>query len=314
MWGWGLQETVENSRLGDSKKFRSVWRLKHEEEKKDRLKRLELLRGHRLYPSMLEEEESLVQTVGYCFGCGDDVVTDPETLEVVCVCCGRVWGKSAGENRIPIEEDNVAGGHAEGSYNPITHLEFLGGLGSKVDTFLAADVLGDCGDMPEEVRLKLEEEMLVQFLLTGKRLTVKNGKFRSPFALSRASHAQVPLTNSLLKELLTLGSDFCKKHGFYRSRDLHKLWFSDQVGLNLIDVGRFYASGRGKKPDVWRLAASIFCLLFRQCFPERYNSIRFGNDGESEKKFPELCLPDATLKYYEVILESCNPSVLPVLP
>lgn len=257
----------------------------------------------------------LVQELRTCLKCGGELrLSNDDVREWVCLACGYVWGSEVEEAKIPFEESSVEGGHAESGHQPITHLAHGGGLGSKVDTFLAADVLGDCGDLPEEVRLRLEEKMLVEELLSGKRPMVKNGKFRSPFALSRGSHVQVPLTNALLKELLTLGGDFCKKHGFYKSRNTHHVWFSDQVGINLIHVGRFYAGGGcGKNPfDNWRLAASVFCLLFRQVFLERYNSIRFGNNGEAGK-YPELCLPDELLEYYGKVLKSCNPPVLPRL-
>ena len=258
----------------------------------------------------------LAQEFQTCLKCGEALrISNDDVHEYVCRNCGYVWGSEAEQARIPFEEGNVESGHAEGGHQPITHLEFGGGLGSKVDTFLVADVLSDSGDMPEAVRLKKEEEMLIEELLTGKRLMLKYGKFRNPDNLSRGSHVQVPLSNGLLKELLTLGSDFCKKHGFYRSRNSHYVWFSDQVGINLIWVGRDFYGGDRKKLvfDPWRVAASIFCLLFMQVFPERFNAIRFKNDGESEKRFPELCLPDELLEYYGKVLKSCNPPVLPEL-
>jgi hypothetical protein len=137
----------------------------------------------------------------------------------------------------------------------------------------------------------------------------------SPLNRSRAKSMRVRLDNPLVARLLACGSSFCKKHGLKEKRnDFHRR-FAEQMGIDLRLMGEWYVHGLGKLwCDPWRVAASVFCLLFRESFPDRYMKIRCEMDKkEVQDKFPELCLPEETITYYGLVLQSCNPPILPKL-
>lgn len=323
-------ETVEvrknklDWRFEQREKFIPVWKKQQEKERKARLKRLDLLRGFRLYPETPEAENDLVQSVGFCFECGDDVVVEPESQEVVCVFCGRVWGRSTTQEHIPIQEENVNEGHAEGSYSPTGHLDYENSLGSKNDRNSLADVLSP-DEMPEEARLILEEssrrkKVVMDALTDDEDVTVKapTTPKHDPFTWGRSNHLRVTFLAPLIRELKKFGSEFMKKHEL---RGNH--WFANELGCYLEDMGEYYLGGMGKEYcNPWRTAAAVFTLMFRDVYRARYYKIRdeMGNDGGVKTRFPELCLSDAALEEYDDKLhraspkwKNCHLNVLPKL-
>lgn len=217
-------------------------------------------------------------------GCGGKlVVPADDSGEYVCIKCGRVWGRKFESEHIPFSEGSDDG-ESEGSYQPETNLEFGKGLGSKMDRLSSSNVLRGAKNTSNET-----------------------------FLNSRGRMARVPLCDPLLKEMLSYGSFFCDKQELHQRGNGSHARFADQLGIHLRLIAEFYVKGLGKMwADPWRITASVFTLLFKEWYPERYGALRTRED--SKQKFPELCLPDDVVRYFGLVLKTCNPPVLPQLP
>lgn len=73
--------------------------------------------------------EDLAREWNACMECGGKLARDPETRELVCTDCGRVWGREVLEERIPFGED-TDDGHSESHWNPGSDLSDAHGLGT----------------------------------------------------------------------------------------------------------------------------------------------------------------------------------------
>lgn len=219
----------------------------------------------------------LAQESQTCFGtvdgeaCGGELLlSNDDAQEWVCRKCGRVWGSEPDGERIPFSDSDVSGGHSEGSYSPEGHLDWGGGLGSRVDRGVIADVLG------------------------GRR---------DPLAWTRANHTRISLAHPLVQKFLSFGSQFMNKYDLHQRGNVNHMRFADQLGLDLRDIAKHYIKGLSKLwADPWLIAAALFCLLYRDSYPERHASLI--DQKDAKERFPELVLSDETLNYYAKLLAS----------
>jgi hypothetical protein len=292
-----------------------------------------LLKGFRLYPSSLEEEELQVQTTGFCSSCGEDVITDPESLEVVCIGCGRVWGRSTAEDRIPFEESGVDSGHSEQHWNPEGRLVYGKNLGvhQTLEDLDIARILGGKRGGNEDLNRSLIHCTM-------------------PMAYKRALQVKrVKLDHPQVMRLLKLGSELCKKHGLKEKGNEAFERFAQQVGINLRYAGSWCIAYGKPWADPSLFAASIFTAEFRKHYPDRYMQIRTKiaeEDLELQKlkaqaqivdgvdmlpkleaklearkekllkdgmraKYPEFCLSEAMLKYHAILVKVSGALELP---
>lgn len=92
--------------------------------------------------------------------------------------------------------------------------------------------------------------------------------------------ARVPLCHPLIKDLLSFGSQFCKKYELHQRNNGGHARFADQLGINLRLVGEHYVRGFSRLwADKWLVAASLFCLLYRESFPQKYAALRGQKDA-----------------------------------
>jgi predicted RNA-binding Zn-ribbon protein involved in translation (DUF1610 family) len=269
-----MQQTVEKALAVEHR---------HVEIKQARMERVRTVSRHSKFPRDPVDVEELAREVGFCLECGDDLKHDEETGEFVCQGCGLVWGSEPGrDERIPFEDSSLASGHAESNFSPEGHLDWGKMLGQKMDRGIAADVLGGRKD---------------------------------PLAWTRANHVRVPLTDPLIQKLLTEGRELCNKHDLHQHNNVNHIRFADQLGIYLRLVGKHYVQGMSKLHfDVKIIAQGVFCLLFRECYPAKYDGLRSRKDAA--EKYPEFSLGFELLDYCEKLLNSCDPPKLPtpVLP